>query len=126
MSDGSEVLQYDPEVRGISDDRELLENYDPDASPNVATECPACGGVIVVFKSGQIGQPRTTPHEPGVMPANLLSMAFEKHHCPEKPGTFACKKCSERYDVAEEADRCCSKWEDNGFVKVKGADKING
>lgn len=116
-------LRYDPEVRGISDDREMLERYDPDASEVIVTECPGCGGVIVVFQSGEVCQPRTKPHEAGVCPG-LLGSAFEKHHCPAKPGVYACKKCNERYDVAEKADRCCSKWEHNGFVRVEGADPL--
>lgn len=112
--------------QGISEDRELLEDYDPEASDAIATECPGCGGVIVIFQSGEIVQPRTEPLEPGVMPGSLLDGAFEKHYCPAKPGQYACKKCDERYDAADNADRCCSgPYEDCGYVKVVGADPLS-
>lgn len=111
--------------RGISDDRELIENYDPDASDAVVTECPGCGGVIVVFQSGEIVQPRTDPLDPGVMPGSLLDGAFEKHHCPAKPGRYACKDCGDRHAAKTDADRCCNgPYEQSGWVKVANADPL--
>lgn len=108
--------------RGISHDTELLDNYDPEASNAIATECPGCQGVIVIFSSGEVAQPRTQPLEPGELIGGLLDTAFEKHHCPARPGQYACKNCGGRSDDESEAARCCSgPYNDSDYVKVKNA-----
>lgn len=114
------------EERGICEDREYLEGYDPDASPAIATECPGCRGVIVIFPSGTVAQPRQGPYLPGVMPASLLDAAFEVHYCPARPGLFACKHCGDRYDDEEAAGLCCDgPFEQHPeYVRVKGADPM--
>lgn len=119
------IPEADTRDRGICEDHEILDRYDPDASAVIATECPGCGGVIVVFPKGTVAQPRTEPIPAGEMPAGLLDSAFEKHFCPARPGLFACVHCGDRYDAAEAADRCCSgPYNDYGFVRVLGAAPI--
>lgn len=111
--------------RGISEDWDVLERYEPEASGAIATECPGCGGVIVVFQDGTVAQPRTTTSPSRRISTSLLDSAFEKHFCPARPGLYACIHCGERSDDEAEADQCCSgPYERHGFVKVQGAERL--
>lgn len=111
--------------RGISHDTDLLDDYDPDASTAIATKCPGCQGVIVIFASGEVAQPRTEPLEPGTISGSLLDVAFEKHHCPARPGQYACADCGDRTDDESEAGNCCSgPYNDSNYIKVKNADTL--